>query len=164
MWQESKPVPPWEYRRSGRKQTVETPNDPTLNIGSRQVQELGTIQIAKLRRQGKATDKNYGKRACKIWWVIKKGAPMPNIGDHLISSRGLYTSRNIYRKQRSNTLSGFGDGMKTGPVEKVSINKFSLGKGTKSKYKKRKYNRKQEELEADRRDAYSLTGNNCEHF
>ena len=68
LWQESKPVPPWEFRRSGRKQTVETPNDPNLKYwvtNSSGIRHNSNCKNYKTTK-GKSTDKNGGKRACKI--------------------------------------------------------------------------------------------------
>ncbi|ADR35079.1 hypothetical protein Sulku_2419 [Sulfuricurvum kujiense DSM 16994] len=91
------------------------------------------------------------------------------IGDHLVSSRGVYTHHGIYVGQ--NTVihySGLADGLQTGPIEKVSIEKFQGNGDLKIKpHPHAMHNGQKAKARALSRlgeDAYSLTGNNCEHF
>lgn len=94
---------------------------------------------------------------------------MPNLGDHLISSRGFYKHHGIYSgKDLVIHYSGLADGMQAGPVEEVSLEEFCSDKGYDVvSHKNRKYSGQESVNRARRRlgeDAYSVTGNNCEHF
>ncbi len=94
---------------------------------------------------------------------------MPRIGDHLKSFRGLYTHHGIYIGD-DNVIhySGLSDGLQSGPVEEVSLNEFCSGNDYEIvTHDEREYSRAESVRRAQSRlgeDAYSLTGNNCEHF
>ena len=94
---------------------------------------------------------------------------MPNLGDHLKSSRGLYTHHGIYIGDNLVIhYSGLSGGMQTGPIEETSLYKFCSGNYFEvAKHDDREYSREESVSRAERRlgeDAYSVTGNNCEHF
>ncbi len=94
---------------------------------------------------------------------------MPKIGDHLKSSRGIYTHHGLYVGDgRVIHYSGLSDGMQSGPIEEVSLATFCAGYDYEIvKHENRKYTREQSVNRARSRlgeNAYSLTGNNCEHF
>lgn len=94
---------------------------------------------------------------------------MPKIGDHLKSSRGLYTHHGIYvGDERVIHYSGLSAGIQSGPIEEVSFDEFCSGNEYELvKHGKRKYNREKCVGRAISRlgeDSYSVTGNNCEHF
>lgn len=94
---------------------------------------------------------------------------MPRIGDHLKSSRGLYTHHGIYTGvNRVIHYSGLSDGMQSGPIEQVSLEEFCAGNDyVVVPHNKREYQRAESVRRAESRlgeDAYSVTGNNCEHF
>ncbi|GIU21972.1 lecithin retinol acyltransferase family protein [Shewanella sp. MBTL60-007] len=94
---------------------------------------------------------------------------MPRIGDHLKSFRGLYTHHGIYiGSSRVIHYSGLSDGIQSGPIEQVSLKKFCAGNDyVVVPHYERKYQRAESVRRAESRlgeDAYSVTGNNCEHF
>ena len=93
----------------------------------------------------------------------------PKIGDHLKSSRGLYTHHGIYvGNGRVIHYSGLANGLQSGPIEEVSLEEFSAGYGYEIvEHPNRKFSREESVRRAKSRigeDAYSVTGNNCEHF
>lgn len=69
LWQDSNPVPPWEFRRTGRKsKETNTSDDPNLKFWvttSSGIRHNSSCKNYKTTK-GKATDENGGKRACKI--------------------------------------------------------------------------------------------------
>lgn len=94
---------------------------------------------------------------------------MPKIGDHLKISKALYSHHGIYAGD--NTVihySGLSDGIQTGPIEEISFSRFSAeNEYTVVDHDNRKYSREESVLRAQGRlgeNAYSVTGNNCEHF
>ena len=94
---------------------------------------------------------------------------MPNLGDHLKSPRGLYTHHGIYIGNDSVIhYSGLSDGIQSGPVEEVSLKEFCAGSSYEVvRHDNRKYSREESVERAKSRigeNAYSVTGNNCEHF
>lgn len=94
---------------------------------------------------------------------------MPNLGDHLKSPRGLYTHHGIYVGNDSVIhYSGMSDGIQSGPVEEVSLKEFCGGNSFDVvRHDYYKYSREDSVERARRRlgeNAYSVTGNNCEHF
>lgn len=94
---------------------------------------------------------------------------MPRIGDHLKSSRTLYSHHGLYiGNDRVIHYSGLADGMQTGPIEEVSLTAFCSGKDYKIvEHNNRKYSREESVTRAKNRigeNAYTVTGNNCEHF
>lgn len=94
---------------------------------------------------------------------------MPDLGDHLKSSRGLYAHHGIYIGDDSVIhYSGLSDGIQSGPVEEVSLKEFCAGNSYDVVcHDNRKYSREDSVERAKRRigeNAYSVTGNNCEHF
>lgn len=94
---------------------------------------------------------------------------MPKIGDHLKSSRGVYTHHGIYvGNGRVIHYSGLSDGIQSGPIEEVSLDSFCSGYGYEIvNHEKRKYSREESVNRARSRlgeNAYSVAGNNCEHF
>ncbi len=93
----------------------------------------------------------------------------PKIGDHLKSSRGIYTHHGIYvGNGRVIHYSGLADGLQSGPVEEVSLEEFSAGHSYEIvEHPNRKFSREESVRRAKSRigeNAYSITGNNCEHF
>ena len=64
--------------------------------------------------------------------------------------------------------SGLADGLEAGPICKVSLKEFSKGSKIRMKrHPRRKYNVREAVRRAKSRlgeDAYSVWGNNCEHF
>lgn len=94
---------------------------------------------------------------------------MPKNGDHLKSSRGIYTHHGIYiGGHRVIHYSGLSDGIQSGPIEEVSLHEFCSGNDYDVvEHDERKYKRKECVDRAKKRlgeDAYSVSGNNCEHF
>ena len=94
---------------------------------------------------------------------------MPKKGDHLKSSRGIYTHHGIYVGDgRVIHYAGLSGGMQSGPIEEVSLESFCSGYGYEIvNHENRKYTREQSVSRARSRlgeNAYSVTGNNCEHF
>lgn len=94
---------------------------------------------------------------------------MPKIGDHLKSSRGFYTHHGIYIGEYSVIhYSGLSDGMQAGPIEEISLDGFCAGNGYDVvTHDNREYSREDSVNRAQSRleeDAFSVTGNNCEHF
>ncbi|HAS6052190.1 TPA: hypothetical protein I7122_05490 [Vibrio vulnificus] len=94
---------------------------------------------------------------------------MPQIGDHLKSSRGLYSHHGLYvGSERVVHYSGLSDGLKSGPIEEVNLKKFCDDKGFEViPHADRKHSRAESVKRARSRlgeKAYSVTGNNCEHF
>lgn len=91
------------------------------------------------------------------------------IGLHLVSDRGLYTHHGIYIGD-GNVIhySGLVDGIESGSIEIVSLEKFHMGKGCfVKKHKNIKYTGEEIVERAKTRlgeNTYSVTGNNCEHF
>lgn len=94
---------------------------------------------------------------------------MPKIGDHLKVPKGLYSHHGIYTDDNIVIhYSGLSDGIQNGPIEKTSLSDFCAGDEYEViTHNDRKYSREQSVLRAQSRlgeDAYSITGNNCEHF
>lgn len=94
---------------------------------------------------------------------------MPRIGDHLKSSRGLYTHHGLYVGDDIIIhYSGLSGRMQSGLIEKVSLNEFCAGSDYKIvSHPNRDYSRAESVRRATSRlgeDAYSIPGNNCEHF
>lgn len=94
---------------------------------------------------------------------------MPQIGDHLKSSRGLYSHHGLYvGNQVVVHYSGLSDGLQSGPIEEISLKEFCAGNDFEVvPHPNRRYSRTESTKRARSRlgeDAYSLTGNNCEHF
>lgn len=94
---------------------------------------------------------------------------MPELGDHLKSQRGVYSHHGIYIGNNSVIhYAGLADGLQTGPIEIVSLEDFCSGKGHEIVlHEKRKYSPAQSVNRAKSRigeEAYSVSGNNCEHF
>lgn len=94
---------------------------------------------------------------------------MPEIGDHLKSSRIFYTHHGIYAgDQYVIHYSGLSDSEQDGPIEEVTLDEFCLGNDYEVvTHNNRKYSKKESTDRARSRvgeDAYSTTGNNCEHF
>ena len=96
---------------------------------------------------------------------------LPELGAHLVSKRmnGIYTHHGLYIGNKEVIhYAGLADGLKSAPVEKITISKFADGnkykiiehphsKFTKEEIVERAYSRLDE-------DNYGLLGNNCEHF
>lgn len=94
---------------------------------------------------------------------------MPQIGDHLKSSRGFYSHHGLYVGDEVVVhYSGLSDGIQSGPIEEVSLKEFCNGKGFEViPHADRRYSRAESAKRARTRlgeEAYSVTGNNCEHF
>lgn len=93
---------------------------------------------------------------------IKKGA-------HLISNRGLYTHHGLYiGDNKVIHYSGLADGMESGPIEIVELEKFHNGNSYNiQEHPNANYTAEQAIKRAKSRlgeDNYSVSGNNCEHF
>jgi hypothetical protein len=91
------------------------------------------------------------------------------LGDHLVTSRGLYTHHGIdVGRGRVIHYSGLGSGLATGPVIESSIEAFANGHAvTVRNSPRRAYGPKAAVKRARSRlgeNAYSVTGNNCEQF
>jgi hypothetical protein len=92
-----------------------------------------------------------------------------SLGDHLVTSRGLYTHHGIaVEGGRVIHYSGLGAGMATGPVIESSFDEFANGHiVTVRRSPRRAHGSKATVKRARTRlgeDAYSVTGNNCEQF
>ena len=94
---------------------------------------------------------------------------MPKIGDHLKVSKTLYSHHGIYAgKGVVIHYSGLSDGLQAGPIEAIALSDFAPGNEyVIVEHDDREYSRKESIKRARQRlgeDAYSVTGNNCEHF
>jgi len=95
---------------------------------------------------------------------------MPNYkGKHLVVNKGLYTHHGIgIGDDLVIHYSGLADGLETGPICLVSLNEFSGGDEiTIKNHSERKYSVTESIKRAENRlgeNAYSVWGNNCEHF
>ena len=90
-------------------------------------------------------------------------------GSHLYVCRGLYTHHGIGEDMGGVMhYSGFVDGLNLGPICRVSLQEFSGGKKIIIKpHPNRKFSYKEAIERAKSRlgeKAYSISGNNCEHF
>ena len=91
------------------------------------------------------------------------------VGDHLVSSRGIYTHHGLYAgDDQVIHYAGFSNGWQRGRVEQVRLAAFQAGQGsTVRKYESRTFTREESVIRARARigeDYYCLMANNCEHF
>lgn len=92
-----------------------------------------------------------------------------SLGAHLVSSRGGYTHHGIYvGNGKVVHYSGLADGLTSGPVEEVTLQKFSSGKGYRIKgHRNKKFSDSDIVARARSRigeNLYCVFSNNCEHF
>lgn len=91
------------------------------------------------------------------------------MGQHLVVDRGLYTHHGLGDDSGGVIhYSGLADGLQSGPISRASLEDFSQGAEIKViAHEDRKYSPEETVSRAKHRlgeNAYSVTGNNCEHF
>jgi hypothetical protein len=92
-----------------------------------------------------------------------------NVGDHLVSSRGMYTHHGLYvGGSKVVHYNGFKDKRHSGPIEETSLSIFEDGSRSSIRiYTDRAYSRNESAARARVRigeDLYCVFANNCEHF
>ena len=92
----------------------------------------------------------------------------PRLASHLISPRTLYTHHGIYvGNGRVIHYAGLAQGMRRGPVEDVSLERFAGGHGVRIRREPRRFCRREVVQRARSRlgeRRYRILTNNCEHF
>jgi hypothetical protein len=92
----------------------------------------------------------------------------PPLASHLITPRTLYRHHGIYvGNGRVIHYAGLARGLRLGPVEAVSLERFGQGRGIWVRYDLRRFSRRQVMERARSRLGernYRLLTNNCEHF
>jgi len=109
---------------------------------------------------------------------IEQGTPLrdsrlrpeqePPLGAHLITRRTFYSHHGIYVGDgRVIHYSGFGHGLRRGPVEEVTLERFAQGHGIRLRHDRRCFERRDVVERARSRlgeQYYDMLRNNCEHF
>lgn len=100
---------------------------------------------------------------------ITKKIILPKLGSHLVTPRTAYTHHGIYiGEERVIHYSGLSDGLQSGPVEELSLNKFKNGQNfTVKLHPDANFTENEIICRAKKRlneKNYNLFYNNCEHF
>jgi hypothetical protein len=92
----------------------------------------------------------------------------PPPGAHLVSPRVLYAHHSIYiGNGRVIHYAGFAHGLRSGPVEEVSLERFAHGHAIRIRHEQPSFDHRQVVARARSRlgeGRYRLLTNNCEHF
>lgn len=101
-------------------------------------------------------------------WSLAPGEEPP-LAAHLVTPRGLYTHHGVYVGHgRVIHYAGLGRGLRRGPVEDVSLERFARGRGIRVRSGTvRRFDREQVVERARTRlgeRRYRVFTNNCEHF
>lgn len=92
----------------------------------------------------------------------------PLLGSHLVTSRTFYSHHGIYvGGGRVIHYSGYAHGLRRGPVEEVSLERFADGHGVRLRQDGRCFDGREVVERARSRlgeDSYDILRNNCEHF
>ena len=92
----------------------------------------------------------------------------PLLASHLVSPRMFYSHHGIYvGNGRVIHYAGLAYGVRRGPVEEVSLERFAQGHGIRIRHDERRFDRREVVERARSRlgeRSYRLLTNNCEHF